>query len=305
MRVFVTGASGYVGHSVARAFRSRGHVVYGLVRSDDDAQLLSLHEIWPVMGDLNNPESYGKILAEVEVVVHCAMDASEKREELDAKTIEAVLGAFASSSLPKAFIYTSGVWVYGSTGLQIVDEASQLNPIDLVKWRPAHEEKVLKGSSASLRTVVLRPGCVYGGVGGLTNLFFTSVHDGSVSIIGEGSNRLAMIHVEDLAHAYVGAAEKELSQVVLNVVDDSGFTLREMAEAIAHSAGIPGKVTSFSAEEADKHFGPVAQGLSIDQAVSNSRIKRLLGWQIHHLPFIHEMDLYYNAWEAAQEVKEF
>lgn len=305
MRVFITGASGYIGHAVAKAFRSKGHTVYGLVRSEESARLLGLDEIWPIIGDLHNPETYSSILNEVEVVVHCAFENSDKGVEVDNKTIDTVLGAFSKSSLPKAFVYTSGVWVYGASVNQIVDEATPLNPIDLVKWRPVHEEKVLKASSPHLRTVVLRPGCVYGGVGGLTSIFFTTAENGSVSIVGDGSNRWAMVHLLDLAYAYVSVVEKELTNVVLNVIDDSSFTVKEMAEAVARAAGIPGKVNSFSLEEAQQQFGSLIPALMMNQQVNNARIKRLLHWNSHHAPFVNEIDIYYNAWKVAQQVEVF
>lgn len=306
MRILITGASGYIGHAVARAFRAKGHTVYGLVRSEGDAHLLSLEEIWPIIGDLGEPESYRQALNEVEGVVHCAFDySSDKGVELDAKTIDTVLQAFSQGELPRFFIYTSGVWVYGSRGHQIVDESTVLNPLEIAKWRPAHEEKVLKATSSRLRTVVLRPGHVYGGIGGLFNILFTSTQSGTTKIIGEGHNRWPMIHVQDLAHAYVSAAEKELTGVVLNVVDDSTATVREMTEAIARVANIEGKIQTISIEEAKNQFGLMAEGFAIDLTVNNSRIKRLLGWQIHHAPFVYEADLYYKAWKTTQESEEF
>ncbi len=306
MRVFITGAAGYVGHGVARAFRAKGHTVYGLVRSEEDAHLLSLEEIWPVRGDLEQPESYQSILNEVEVAVHCAFDySSEKGVERDAKTIDAILDAFSKSPLPRSFIYTSGVWVYGSIGNKMVDESMPVNPIEIVKWRPGHEDKVLKATSPTLRTVVMRPGHVYGGVGGLTNILFTSTQNGAVTIVGEGYNRWPMVHLQDLAHAYVSAAERELTGVTLNVVDDSTATLREIAEAIAKAAKLEGKIHSLPFEEAKKQFGPLAEGVAIDLTINNSRIKRLLGWQIHHAPFLYEADLYYNAWQTTQHADEF
>lgn len=306
MRIFVTGASGYVGHGVAKAFRAKGHTVYGLVRTEEDAHLLSLDEIWPVIGDLQEPESYIQALNEVEVAVHCAFDyASNNGVECDAKTIDAILQTFSQSPLPRSFIYTSGVWVYGSRGYEMVDESMPLSPLEIVKWRPSHEEKVLKATSPKLRTVVMRPGHVYGGIGGLTNILFTSTQNGSVTLVGEGHNRWPMVHLQDLAHAYVSAVEKELTGVVLNVVDDSTATLREMAEAIARVANIEGKINVLSLEEAKKQFGPIAEGVAIDLTINNSRIKRLLGWQIHHAPFIYEADLYYNTWLTTQDFKEF
>lgn len=305
MRIFVTGASGYIGRAVAKAFRSKGHIVYGLVRSEDNARLLSLDEIWPIIGDLNNPETYNYILNEVEVAVHCAFENSENGVELDNKTIDTVLSVFSQSPLSKAFLYTSGVWIYGATGNQIADEATPVNPIDLVKWRSRHETKVLKASSSHLRTVVLRPGCVFGGVGGLTSILFSTTYNGSVSIVGDGSNRWAMVHLEDLAYAYVSAIEKELTNVILNVVDDSSFTVKEMAEAVARAAGMPEKVVSFSLEEAQKRFGSLAPALMINQQINNARIKRLLHWSTHHAPFVNEIDIYYNAWKVAQQVEQF
>ncbi|MBA3721996.1 MAG: NAD-dependent epimerase/dehydratase family protein [Parachlamydiaceae bacterium] len=305
MRVFVTGASGYIGSTVAKAFRAKGHMVYGLVRTAESSNQLSLNEIWPIIGDMNNPDSYKAALEDVEVVVHCALEASEKSIELDAKTIDTVLGVFSKSNLPRAFIYTSGVWVYGSTNDKIVDESSPLNPPDIVKWRPRHEEKVLNATTANLRTVIMRPGVVYGKVGGLMNILFDSARDGTVNIIGQGSNRWAMIHIQDLAYAYVAAAEKELTRTVLNVADDSHFTVREMAEAIAKSAGIEGNVNELSIEDARKQHGDLIQGLALNQQVNNARIKRLLGWQIHHFPFIEEVDLYYNAWSASNQNQVF
>lgn len=305
MRVFVTGASGYIGQAVAKAFRAKGHTVFGLVRSKASANLLSHDEIWPIIGDMNNPDSYSSIIDQVEVIVHCAADFSDKSVELDTKTIDTILSKLSKNILPKAFIYTSGVWVYGSTNSKIVDEASPLNPIDLAKWRPGNEQKVLKATSPNLRTVVMRPGVVYCKVGGLMNLFFTSTQTGAVTVIGDGSYHWAMIHVQDLAYAYVSAAEKELSNVILNVTNESYVTVREMADAVAQSAGIPGKINSLSHDDAIKQFGPLTQGLTINQQVDNSRIKRLLGWQIHHAPFINEIDIYFNAWKASQETETF
>lgn len=303
MRVFITGATGYIGNAAAKAFRAKGHTVYGLVRSEEAAQVLSQDEIWPILGDMNNPSSYEHILDEVEVVVHCAVDTSEKAVELDYKTIETVLNKYSHTSLSKAFIYTSGVWIYGSTGQKIVDEASPLNPLDLVKWRSKHEERVLSAATQNLRTAILRPGCVYGGVGGLMNIFFNSTLNGEVRVIESGKNNWSMVHVKDLAYAYVAAAEKEINRLILNVTQDTPVTVHDIASAIAQAASVP--IKSISQDEASRFFGPLVQGLMCDQHVANTRIKRLLGWQIHHAPFIDEVDLYYNAWKAAQKVKEF
>lgn len=304
MRIFVTGATGYIGQEVARAFRAKGHIVYGLVRSKESAHKLSLNEIYPVIGDMHNPESFIPILDKVEVVVHCAFDNTDKTD-LEAKTIDTILSILTKSSTPKAFLYTSGIWVYGNTNSQVVDESSPLNPIDIIKWRPEQEQKILSMASPTFRPVILRPGIVYGKVGGLMNLIYSSLQNGSVTLIGEGLNRWSMIHVQDLAYAYVAVAEHELSHVILNVTNESYVTVKEIVEAIAKCAGVPGKIQTISEEEATKLYGPLTQGLTLDQQVDNSRLKRLVGWQIHHAPFINEAEIYFNAWKASQEAEMF
>jgi nucleoside-diphosphate-sugar epimerase len=305
MRVFVTGASGYIGHAVAKAFRMKGHTVYGLVRTGENAQILSLEELYPIVGQLENPESYAKVLEDAEVVVHCAFDSSEKGVERDAVALDVILNAVNKNSLPRILIYTSGIWVYGNTGLRVVDEACPLNPIDIVKWRPDHEERVLKATSHNLRTIIIRPGCVYGGVGGLTNLLFTSTHNGKVVIPGSGTNRWAMVHVDDLAQAYVLAAEKELSYIILNIVDDSCPTLHGIALAVAKVAGLSEEIQSISPEEGQQQFGFLTEGLMVDQQVSNNRAKRILNWFPYHPSFINDVEIYYNSWKVAQEVQGF
>src|SRR4029450_1243631 len=106
---------------------------------------------------------------------------------------------------PKTFLYTSGVWVYGSTGDQPADETTPLTPLHLVAWRPAHEQMVL--SATNVRGIVFRPGCVYGKPGSLTAAWFEGASKGDLSVVGDGKNRWAMVHVDDVAEAYVRAAE--------------------------------------------------------------------------------------------------
>lgn len=305
MRVFVTGAKGYIGHAVAKAFRSKGHTVYGLVRSQEDANDLQIHEILPVIGNLSQPDTFQNILDGIEVVAHCAFDYSDDGVKTDLNTINLIIKKFSDSKLPRFFIYTSGIWVYGSRGSEIVDESSTLKPVDTVKWRPEHEQTVLAASTADLRTVVIRPGVVYGQLGGIMNFFYASIQNGFVPYIGEGNNHWPMVHIEDLAHAYVSAAEKEINHAILNVVDDANPTMKEIAESIARSANMEGKTKSLSVQEAQSLIGDLWQGLAIDLKVNNSRIKRLLHWQIHHAPFVNEGEIYYQAWQANQKVECF
>jgi nucleoside-diphosphate-sugar epimerase len=102
-----------------------------------------------------------------------------------------------------------------------------------------------------------------------------------------------MVHVQDLAHGYVSATKQELSRVILN----PSSVIVEMAEAIAMAANLDGKIEKLSIDQGQKQFGHLANAMTLNLTVNNSRIKRLLGWQIHHSPFINDADIYYKGME--------
>jgi nucleoside-diphosphate-sugar epimerase len=167
MRIFVTGASGYIGHAVTEALVRGGHQVTGLVRNTERAALVSARGGAPVIGDLADPSSYRGLARNHEAVVHAAMEGSQRGAELDRIAVETMLGALQEGGTgPRVFVYTSGVWVLGSTREPATEE-TPVDPPAQVAWRPAHEQLVLRAAGDGLRTVVVRPGVVYGGGRGI------------------------------------------------------------------------------------------------------------------------------------------
>lgn len=300
MRVFVTGPTGYIGSAVAKAFQLAGHSVTGLVRSEENASKLRQAGMIPIIGDLSKPDTYMKAIRNAEVIVHCAFDNSQKGVIIEGTVMGAILeGTRVAGTSTKAILYTSGVWVIGNTGTAVADESSPKHPLEIVKWRLGIEERLFQASSRHLRTVVLAPGCVYGPAGSLTAMWFSSATEGAVEVVGDGKNRWAMVHADDLARAYVLAAEQELTGLTLNITDDSRNTVEEMALAVAQAAGIPGKISYLSEREAEKKYGKLTEGLLIDQQVSSERATRLLGWRPRHHHFIDNVDIYYQSWKAS------
>lgn len=204
MRAFVTGANGYIGYNVARALRRAGHDVWGLVRNRDHFPRLERSEIRPVLGHLQDPDSYADAVAGSTVIVHAAIDYGADPTALETRLLDLVRSTASRSVEPKTLVYTSGVWVLGDTGGMVADESTPPSAPDLVAWRPAMERRVV--GETAFRGIVLRPGVVYGGQGGLTGLWFRDAQGGLVRAFG-GDNRWAMVHVDDLADAYVRAAE--------------------------------------------------------------------------------------------------
>ena len=298
MRAFVTGVNGYIGFNVALALRRAGHEVFGLLRRADRAGYVLRHEITPVMGDLTRPDTYAAVAEDCSLLVHAAFEAGGDKVSTDWTAIETLLAAGEKGARPKTLIYTSGVWVYGDTGGRLVDETSPLDPVAIVAWRPAHELAVL--GAQKVKGLVVRPGCVYGKQGGMTGMWFAGASGATpFTVVGDGRNRWAMVHVWDLAEAYVKLAESGLGGEVFNVTDRSRAMVGEMAWAAARVAGHQGDITFTPVAEAERQFGPVAAALALDQHVDSRKAVRLLGWQPRFGGFTDGVATYFEAWKES------
>lgn len=298
MRIFITGATGYIGFAVAQALRRAGHEVWGLVRSEQKAAELARHEILSVIGSMQKPDSYLSVAAECSVLVHAAVDyTSGELADLDRTTLETLILAGNRGPVTKRLIYTSGVWVYGNTGTRPAEETTPLSPPKYIQWRPNNEQRVLNASS--VRGLVLRPGCVYGKQGGLPAYWFAASKDKPLRVVGDGNNRWTMIHVDDVADGYVRAVESDRSGEIFNLTDRSRFTVREMALACGRAAGYDGEIQSVPLAEALQSMGQYAECLTLDQHVDSRRAVRLLGWQPKHGGLIDGIDSYYASWKAS------
>jgi nucleoside-diphosphate-sugar epimerase len=202
----------------------------------------------------------------------------------------------------RTLIYTSGVWVYGDTGAGCADESSPTNPPKLVAARVENESFVLSCARSELATIVIRPGCVYGGQGSLTAAWFDSAsRHGAARIVGDGSQRWAMIHVEDLAELYLRAGESSLACEVLNATDRSRSSVRECAEGRQPRRRCRWQVETQPLAEAQQKLGPLAEPLAFTQHVDSSKAVRLLGWQPRHAGFVDEAPRLYLSWRAQRE----
>src|SRR5215208_354114 len=137
MRLFLTGATGYIGKAVAERLHAAGHELAGLARSDASAARLESAGIQPRRGDFSNPKTVGAAAGEADGVISMATTYDPA---IDGPAIEAILDALAGSNKP--FVYTSGIWSHGDTGGKVVDETSPVNPAELVRWRQKIEQRV-------------------------------------------------------------------------------------------------------------------------------------------------------------------
>ncbi len=296
MKIFVTGATGHVGFHVALALRRAGHHVSGLTRSEEGARRLDRHEIRPVVGSLQDPGSW-KGAEDASVLVHAASDAAADMWAVDRAAVEGLLALAGRGAAPKTLLYTSGVWLYGSTGDRVADETTPIAPLPMSLPRAETERRVL--SAAGVRGLVMRPGCVYGYGGSLTAMWFAGAAKGALEVVGDGHNRWATVHADDCANAYARAASSGLSGEIFNVTDRSRAPVRRLVTAAARAASFKGEIRWIPLEDARKKMGGFADALALDQHVDSRKAVARLGWQPTHGGFEDEVETYYAAWKAA------
>ncbi|HEX6912034.1 MAG TPA: NAD-dependent epimerase/dehydratase family protein [Longimicrobium sp.] len=283
MRVFVTGATGYVGTAVARALRAAGHAVVGLARSEDAAAKLEAGGCAVLRGSLGDGDVLARGAGEADAVIHTAATGGADQAEVDAAAVHALLDALAGSGKP--FLYTSGIWVLGPTGGGVADEDAPANAAVIVAWRPSVERAVVDAAARGIRSVVVRPGVVYGRGGGTPGGFVASGRrKGVVRYVGDGSQRWPFVHVDDLAELYVLALDAPAG-TVLNAAGPS-LPVRDVAEAAARATGA--RAVAWPLEDARARLGVYADALALDQQVSAERA-RVLGWRPSRPSVLEEM----------------
>lgn len=277
MDVFLAGATGYIGRVVAERLQAAGHRVTGLARSDQAAAGLSAAGIRPQRGDFRDPPSVAKAAGAADGVIGLATtyDAA-----IDPPAVDAMLRALDGSGKP--FIYTSGIWSHGDTGGKVVDERTPPEPLELVRWRQAVEDRVLAAARHGVRSAVIRPGVVYGRGGGIPGGFAQSARkDGTARYVGSGGNRWPMVHVDDLADLYLLALERAPAGTLLLATSGPSVPVKELAAAASRGAGAGGRTRSWPLAEARAELGPYADALVVDQQASAERARELLGWRPH------------------------
>lgn len=277
MRVFLTGATGYIGSAVLDALLRAGHQTTALVRTPQAADDLAARGITPVLGDLK-AATFRTRAEGFDSYVHTAADSATKREDVDARAIELLLEAASSSAATRTttFVYTSCLWVLGSDA-QPLTETAQPNPGQLLGWRVAHERVVLHAASGNLHTAVIRPGIVYGGSRGIVSDLLKNAGNGLIRVIGNGENHWPLVYDRDLADLYVRVAAQREASGIFHANDEADETVNTIVEGIVGHCSLAPDVRHVPLDEARKKLGGYADALAIDQKVRSTRA-HAIGW---------------------------
>lgn len=277
LRVFVTGASGFIGAAAARALQRRGHSVFGLARSPATAARLRAAGVNVVPGDLADDDELARGAASADAVIHAgfarnAFDGMQEAVALEQRATTTLLDA--TSRTASRLVYTSGIGVVGETGRQAVTEDDPVEPPPTMRWRRDLELEVL----AAGHGIVIRPAFVYGRGGGeiLRTLIEYAVERGESLYPGDGDNCWPNVHVDDLGEAYALAVARPRTGTVLNVAGGEA-SLRSVGGAIGRLIGGPERTSSVPVADALGTL-PFAEWLGRTSIHIDPSRARRLGW---------------------------
>lgn len=279
MRVFLTGATGFIGSTIVPELLEAGHRVLGLTRSEAGAQSLIAAGAEVHRGTLEDPESLRSGAAQSDGAIHCAFDHDFSNFvancEKDRRAIEALGAAFAGSDRP--LVITSGTGIGNAAPGQ---PATEENPPDPNHPHPRAASE--RAASAVLRggvnVSVVRLPQVHNTVrqGFVTYAVALAREKGISAYVGDGLNRWPAAHVLDTARLYRLALEKREAGSIYNAVAEEGIRMRDIAEVIGRGLKVP--AVALSPEEATGHFGWLAAFVGADLPASSALTQKRLGW---------------------------
>jgi nucleoside-diphosphate-sugar epimerase len=275
MRVFVTGATGFIGSAVVRELIDAGHQVLGLARSDAGVKSLIAAGAQAHQGDLEDLESLRSGAAAADAVIHTAFqhDWSRFAEscELDKRAIEVIGAVLQGSSRP--LIVTSGVGV--AQGRAATEDDPPLSSPSLPR---VSEVTAVALMERGVHVSVMRLPQVHDTVkqGLVTPVIAVARAKGVSAYVGDGQNRYPAAHVLDVAQLYRLALEKGTAGARYHAVAEEGVQLKDIAAAIGRGLNVP--VTSISQEQAQEHFGFFGFFAGRDIPASSTRTREQLGW---------------------------
>jgi nucleoside-diphosphate-sugar epimerase len=286
MRVFVTGASGFIGAAVLPELTAAGHRVTGLARSDASAAAIEAAGAEAVRGDIEDLDVLKRAAAAADGVIHLAFQHDKAFSgrfadavETDRRAIEAFGDALAGTGKPLLIASGTIATEAGRTATEHDHPEPAAGPGEGPAARIDNARLAIALADRGVRSAVVRLPIVHGegDHGFLATLIGIARAKGASGHIGAGANRWSSVHRHDAALLFRLALEQAPAGSTLHAVSDEGVPLRVIAEVVGRHLDLP--VVSVPAEDAAGHFGWLAAFLDADRPASNALTRELLGWE--------------------------
>jgi nucleoside-diphosphate-sugar epimerase len=278
MRVFLTGATGFIGSAIIPELIQAGHQVLGLARSDAGAKSLIQAGVQVQRGDLEDLESLRSGAAACDAVIHTAFNHDFSKfaanSEMDKRAIETLGSALAGSD--RLLLVTSGI---PSVPGRPTTEEDDVPPPGSSAYPRVSEYTAMSLAANGGRVAVMRLPQVHDRFkqGLVTYMIAIAREKGASAYVGDGRNRYPAVHVLDCARLYRLAIEKGEAGAKYHAVAEEGVPVRDIAEAIGRGLNVP--VVSLSPEEAVGHFGWMGMFANLDMRASSALTQQRLGWR--------------------------
>jgi len=290
MRVFLTGATGFIGSAIAEELATSGHQVVALARSDASAAKLSARGFDVYRGDLDDLDSLRSAAAAVDGVVHAAFTNISatttivESTRVDRTVVAAMGEALAGSGRPIVVTSVTSLLRPGARGTEDDEASPEGNP----RGQAEIDALALRDRGVPVTAVRLPPSVHGAGdVGWVPALIRLAKTTGVAGFVGDGNNRWPAVHRLDAARLFRLALESQNPSIRLHAVADEGIPFSAIAASIGKIAGVP--TASIAPTAADDHFGFLSRFVAMDGARSSASTRTALGWNPEHPSLLEDL----------------
>ena len=299
LKIFIAGGTGFIGRHLIKAFQAHGHVVYGLAKDRARGKILENIGCTPIIGNLLTNGPWERAIENFDVAIGCTKPGKRGQAPTMAEVpvllkshtdaCAHLIHAVHDAKL-RGVLLTFGVLSYGEHGEEWVDEKTEFQPVGYGRFiGPARQALAYLAEARRVKATFLVPGWVYGNGSWFKDQLLPAVAQGQANIVGTGENYMSFIHAEDLAEAYVLAAEaigyappadQRPETQLINLADDEPITQKEWLSGVSRALGKPAPGV-ISVEESTKQAGELwTESIICSTRVKNDAAKNTLGWKL-------------------------
>jgi nucleoside-diphosphate-sugar epimerase len=301
LKIFIAGATGFIGRHLIKAFQAHGHEVYGLAKDRRRGKIMEGLGCTPIVGNLLTTGPWERAIEYFDVAIGCTMPGKRGQPPTMARVpdlLKSHTDAYSNliravhDSKLRGVILTFGVLGYGDHADEWVDEATPLQPVGYGRFISASRPTLAHfAESQRLRAIFMTPGWVYGNGSWFKEQLLPAIEAGQARIVGSGDNYMSLLHVADLAEAYVLAAEQlgyappaehRPETQLINLADDEPLRQKEWLKKVCQAVGKP-TPPIISVDECTAQAGELwAESITCSTRVKNDKAKAELGWKLQY-----------------------